>query len=145
VAEEALPDRHRLQHVVEEAEELRVDPIVRPTMTRGELERLLKAARFRCPKGRVMEACEGSGCPVKKGVELYGRCCSALAARLRLKCVVEGETKVEGGLAPEELAALEAELAALREPRRPVSRRALRRYLKAVERKMEGIRVKGDE
>jgi hypothetical protein len=126
-----------------------VKPIVRPTMTRRELERLLRAAKFRCPKGRVMEACDGSGCPtkVRRGVveDHYAKCAGALAARLRLKCVVEGETKVEGGLAPEELAALEAELAALREPRRPVSRRALRRYLKAVERKMEGIRVKGDE
>jgi hypothetical protein len=125
-----------------------VNPTVRLTMTRREFERLLKVARFRCPKGRVMEACDGSGCPtkVRRGVveDHYAKCADALAARLRLKCVVEGETKVEGGLAPEELAALEAELEALRGPRRPVSRRALRRYLKAVERALEAVRAKGD-
>jgi hypothetical protein len=113
-------------------------------ITQEEFRRLLRAAKFRCPKGRVMEACGGSGCPVKGGVELYGRCADALAARLRLKYVVDGETKVEGGLSGEELEVLRAELEALREPRRPMSRRALRRYLKAVERALEAVRAKGD-
>jgi len=111
-----------------------VDPIVRPAITKEELEALIEAAKFTCPLGRRMEACDGSGCPTRKDDpcdDHYGRCCDSLAARLKLGLVRRGEVRVQGLSLREARRLIWGELKAKSRP--------YAKYLKRVERALEGL------
>jgi len=60
----------------------------------SEFEKLTKLAEFRCPKSaeRDPRGCDGHDCDD----ESYSRCVDALAAKLKLRKIWEGELRVEG-------------------------------------------------